>query len=180
MRVWFVAELSARVGGRATGNLLKGEDGLARHFHSERGATVAAEHANDARKSTDKAFWLPRELSTEEPAVGEETFEAKVRRISEKVGLHGIVTDLWHYDTLTAFARELTQCEPQPAVTEEGFCEWVCPKPTGYLMQCCDCGLVHEVEFRVAQYEPNRSEVFKVVEDPDLQAQLRMRRRDDL
>lgn len=68
------------------------------------------------------------------------------------------------------------QCEPQPAVTPDGFCEWVCPLPKGYLMQCCDCGLVHEAEFRVARYEPRPSENFKVSDDPDLQVQFRMRR----
>ena len=72
------------------------------------------------------------------------------------------------------------QCEPQEAVTEDGWCEWVCPKPQGYLMQCCDCGLIHEVESRVAKYEPRPSEVFEVVDDPDLQVQWRMKRRDDL
>ena len=71
------------------------------------------------------------------------------------------------------------QCEPQEA-TEDGWCDWVCPKPTGYLMQCCDCGLIHEVESRVAKYEPRPSEVFEVVDDPDLQVQWRMKRRDDL
>ena len=72
------------------------------------------------------------------------------------------------------------QCEPQEAVTEDGWCEWVCPKPQGYLMQCCDCGLIHEVESRVAKYGPRPSEVFEVVDDPDLQVQWRMKRRDDL
>jgi hypothetical protein len=47
-------------------------------------------------------------------------------------------------------------------------------------MQCCDCGLIHEVESRVAKYEPRPSEVFKVVDDPDLQVQWRMKRRDDI
>ena len=71
------------------------------------------------------------------------------------------------------------QCEPQEAL-EDGWCEWVCPKPQGYLMQCCDCGLIHEVESRVAKYEPRPSEVFEVVDDPDLQVQWRMKRRDDI
>ena len=72
------------------------------------------------------------------------------------------------------------QCEPQEAVTEDGWCDWVCPKPQGYLMQCCDCELIHEVESRVVKYEPRPSEVFEVVDDPDLQVQWRMKRRDDL
>ena len=75
---------------------------------------------------------------------------------------------------------EPVQCEPQEAVTEDGWCDWVCPKPTGYLMQCCDCGLIHEVDSRVAKYEPRPSERFEVVNDPDLQVQWRMKRRDDI
>ena len=70
-------------------------------------------------------------------------------------------------------------CEPQEEV-EDGWCDWVCPKPRGYLMQCCDCELIHEVDFRVVQYEPKPSEVYEVVDDPNLQAQMRLRRRDDL
>jgi hypothetical protein len=71
------------------------------------------------------------------------------------------------------------QCEPQEAL-EDGWCDWVCPKPQGYLMQCCDCELIHEVDFRVVRYESEDSEVYEVVDDPNLQAQMRLRRRDDL
>ena len=71
------------------------------------------------------------------------------------------------------------ECEPQEEV-EDGWCDWVCPKPQGYLMQCCDCELIHEVESRVVKYEPRPSEVFEVVDDPDLQVQWRMKRRDDI
>ena len=28
--------------------------------------------------------------------------------------------------------------------------EWVQPVPEGYKMACCDCGLVHQMDFRVA------------------------------
>ena len=71
------------------------------------------------------------------------------------------------------------QCEPQQAL-ENGWCDWVCPKPKGYLMQCCDCELIHEVDFRVVRYESENSEVYEVVDDHNLQAQMRMKRRDDL
>ena len=54
--------------------------------------------------------------------------------------------------------------------------EWVCPDPESYLMKCCDCGLVHEAQFRVAKYKPAPSDECQVVSDPDLQAQFRMRR----
>lgn len=66
------------------------------------------------------------------------------------------------------------------ATSADGFTDWVCPVPTGYLMCCCDCGAVHEVDFRVVRYAPRPSEDFSVQEDPDLQCQFRMRRRDDL
>jgi len=71
------------------------------------------------------------------------------------------------------------QCEPQEAL-EDGWCDWVCPKPQGYLMQCCDCELIHEVDFRVVKYESRDSEVYEVIDDPNLQAQMRMKRRDDI
>ena len=72
------------------------------------------------------------------------------------------------------------QCEPQHAIGDDGFTDWICPTPKGYLMQCCDCNLIHEVETRVAKYEPRPSENYEVVEDPDMQVQWRMKRRDDL
>lgn len=41
---------------------------------------------------------------------------------------------------------------------EDGWTRWVSPIPKGYRMACCDCGLVHDMEF----------EVLKVVKkDPD-------------
>lgn len=30
-----------------------------------------------------------------------------------------------------------------------GWSEWVEPVMHGYLMQCCDCGLIHEMQFKV-------------------------------
>ena len=47
-------------------------------------------------------------------------------------------------------------------------------------MQCCDCELIHEVDFRVVRYESEESEVYEVVDDPNLQAQMRLRRRNDI
>jgi Zn-finger protein len=29
--------------------------------------------------------------------------------------------------------------------------EWVQPKRRGYLMQCCDCGLIHKLNFRLVK-----------------------------
>ena len=63
---------------------------------------------------------------------------------------------------------------------EGGWSDWVCPKPDSYLMKCCDCGLVHEMQTRVANYEPKPSEDFVVSTDPNLQTQFRMRRHEFL
>lgn len=55
--------------------------------------------------------------------------------------------------------------------------EWVCPDPKGYLMKCCDCGLVHEAEFGVVRYKSETErEDCEPVDDPNLQAVFRMRR----
>jgi len=32
---------------------------------------------------------------------------------------------------------------------EDGWCDWVAPVMNGYRMACCDCGLVHEMQFGV-------------------------------
>lgn len=48
---------------------------------------------------------------------------------------------------------ELISCTPMVA-GPDGWCEWVHPLP-GYLMQCCDCGLVHDVEFEIVPRADN-------------------------
>lgn len=32
---------------------------------------------------------------------------------------------------------------------DDGWCDWVQPVVSGYRMSCCDCGLVHNMEFRL-------------------------------
>ena len=65
------------------------------------------------------------------------------------------------------------------AVDDDGWCEWVHPLP-GYLMKCCDCGLVHELDTHIVrQIGPADAEgrwEGEVVEEPDLKVQIRMRR----
>ena len=34
---------------------------------------------------------------------------------------------------------------------ENGWCRWVPPLMQGYRMACCDCGLVHDMEFAVVK-----------------------------
>jgi hypothetical protein len=66
-----------------------------------------------------------------------------------------------------------THCVDQPY----DWSEWVCPDPKGYLMKCCDCGLVHEAEFGVVRYKSETErEDCDMVDDPQLQAVFRMRR----
>ena len=81
-------------------------------------------------------------------------------------------------EAITAIKEALAQPEFTTHEVEnpEDWSEWVCPDPKGYLLKCCDCGLVHEMQTRVAQYVPVPSEEFEVVKDADVQAQLRMRR----
>lgn len=47
--------------------------------------------------------------------------------------------------------------------------EWVRPTPTGYRHACCDCGLVHRMDFRV---DDGRVE-FRVFPAPRSTAQVR-------
>jgi len=37
-----------------------------------------------------------------------------------------------------------------------GFSRWVQPHMPKYLMSCCDCGLVHEMQFRVVETDSGR------------------------
>lgn len=32
---------------------------------------------------------------------------------------------------------------------DDGWCDWVRPLMAGYRMACCDCGLVHDMQFQV-------------------------------
>ena len=56
----------------------------------------------------------------------------------------------------------------------EDWSEWVCPNPDEYFMKCCDCGLVHEMQFKVAKY--SEGDECEFVEDANLQAVFRARR----
>ena len=53
---------------------------------------------------------------------------------------------------------------------EEG--EWIFPVMEGYKMSCCDCGLVHKIDFRICEDEPKRIE-FRVFRDNRSTGQVR-------
>lgn len=58
-----------------------------------------------------------------------------------------------------------------------GWCDWVMPIPKGYLMKCCDCGLVHEMEFKVFAEKNRKGKTFEIVELPyPLRPMFRARR----
>lgn len=49
------------------------------------------------------------------------------------------------------------------AKTKYGWSDWQFPTMTSYLMKCCDCGLVHEMDFQtLVKYQKLRGRNFKV------------------
>jgi hypothetical protein len=42
---------------------------------------------------------------------------------------------------------------PKHSEGSNGWTEWVQPEPSGYRMRCCDCNLVHEMQFRICDGE---------------------------
>jgi hypothetical protein len=57
---------------------------------------------------------------------------------------------------------------------ESDWSEWVNPYSEQYFMKCCDCGLVHEMQFKVAKY--SEGDECEFVADANLQAVFRARR----
>jgi len=41
----------------------------------------------------------------------------------------------------------------QHYANEDGWSDWIYPVHKGYKMGCCDCGLVHDVDFKVKSEE---------------------------
>lgn len=63
---------------------------------------------------------------------------------------------------------------------EDGWSEWVSPRHDSYQMACCDCGLIHEMQFKVVRFTGEKhddgDEHCEPVDDPDVQAIFRARR----
>lgn len=56
----------------------------------------------------------------------------------------------------------------------DGWTRWVRPIMQGYKMACCDCGLVHRLDFRVVQGEHGADRVeFRVRRDNRSTGQVR-------
>lgn len=70
------------------------------------------------------------------------------------------------------------RCKPMHATTRGGWSEWVYPKPdTGYFMQCCDCGLIHELQFGTFAETHQKRGTFRIAKLPwPIRAMFRARR----
>lgn len=56
-----------------------------------------------------------------------------------------------------------------------GWTDWIAPEPLYYLA-CCDCGLVHAMQFRVATVKGKPKAVFRAKRAPRITAQHRKTR----
>ena len=45
----------------------------------------------------------------------------------------------------------MKKIRPEKAVTAKGYTRWLPPIMRGYKMACCDCGLVHEMQFHAVE-----------------------------
>lgn len=41
---------------------------------------------------------------------------------------------------------------------DDGWCDWQFPVMKNYRMACCDCGLVHNMEFEIAEVSRTRKD----------------------
>jgi hypothetical protein len=65
------------------------------------------------------------------------------------------------------------------SVNTRGYSRWVNPAMGGYMMACCDCGLVHEMQFRVIEKGKTRKDGsyrYRPLRKPDLAVSFRARR----
>lgn len=62
---------------------------------------------------------------------------------------------------------------------EDGWTRWIPPKPGTYRFMCCDCGLVHDMQFKIGEIVDRKDGgwlYLEDVEDEDLVVQFRVRR----
>lgn len=67
---------------------------------------------------------------------------------------------------------------------ETGWSDWLKPVMKGYKMACCDCGLVHEMDFSVVKQKEivkkykdgNHSYAYEEIENPKYQVSFRAKR----
>lgn len=69
---------------------------------------------------------------------------------------------------------------PEVETMPGGWSEWIRPKQRGYLMGCCDCGLIHELDFVAiegAPFKDGQRAAFKVKRGADVMFRARRKPR---
>lgn len=73
--------------------------------------------------------------------------------------------------------RKGTKFKQMVVKSKYGWTEWVYPKSKSYLFKCCDCDLVHELQFKTFVEKDKKHGVFEVVSLPEqIRAMFRARR----
>lgn len=61
-----------------------------------------------------------------------------------------------------------------------GWCKWLYPIPRKYKMACCDCGLVHTIQFEVIEQTTKETVEagfrYRVLRDPKMRVRMRAKR----
>lgn len=73
----------------------------------------------------------------------------------------------------------MTRHKQHYSVDDDGWSEWIQPIMAGYKLTCCDCGLVHEMEFealRTDAYINDRSWKATALDRDRYRVQFRVRR----
>ena len=89
------------------------------------------------------------------------------------------VTDLAEGTPLYLSAAQAKTSLTTIETTEDGWSEWQLPIMRGYRMQCCDCGLIHDAEFKATKVLESKPDGSHDCEDLDIHAYrvaFRMRR----
>jgi nitrate/TMAO reductase-like tetraheme cytochrome c subunit len=63
-----------------------------------------------------------------------------------------------------------------PKPNAQGWTRWQQPNHEGYLLKCCDCGLVHELQFAVVKFENSESKKAEFMDDPNLRVAFKAKR----
>lgn len=67
---------------------------------------------------------------------------------------------------------------PKHFANDDGWCDWVSPTPKRpYRMACCDCGLVHDLEFEAIQVREKRGGWWEKIADIAFPYRVRLRAR---
>ena len=62
--------------------------------------------------------------------------------------------------------------------SSDGWTRWVPPRMKGYKMACCDCGLVHDMQFKIVPYGRGFKVVFRAKRNQRSTGQMRRHRKE--